>query len=109
MTAGNARSLATVFWLIGRLLSELIASLLLLASAVLLLLGKDRAAVFLGNLVLLLYLTMINLVVFYFDQFSTILLATIQFILFLGINSYNRRFVIPAHSEAASRSPAHGA
>ena len=41
VTAGDARSLTAVFWLIGRLISELIASLLLLASAVLLLLGKE--------------------------------------------------------------------
>jgi hypothetical protein len=68
--------------------------------------GKEKAGIFLGNLVLLLYLTMINLVVFYFDQFSTILLASIQFGLFLGLNSYNQRFVIPAEVAAAARSHA---
>jgi hypothetical protein len=108
VTAGNARSLTALFWIIGRLISELIASLLLLVSAVLLLLGKDKPAVFLGNLVLLLYLTMINLVVFYFDQFSTILLACIQFILFLGLNSYNRRFVIPASQDPDFHFPSDG-
>jgi hypothetical protein len=103
ITAGGGRSLIALYWIIGRLVSELVASLLLLASAILLVIGKEKAGMFLGNLVLLLYLTMLNLVVFYFDQFSTILLASIQFVLFLGLYSYNRRFVTPA--AAASHSP----
>jgi glucose dehydrogenase len=105
--AGNAQSLAAYYWIIARLVSELLASLLLLLSAVLLLLGKEKAGIFLGNLVLLLYLTMINLVVFYFDQFSTILLASVQFGLFLGLNSYNQRFVIPAPAVQAAVSRSH--
>jgi hypothetical protein len=106
ITASYTQSLVAYYWIIGRLVSELLASLLLLVSAILLLLGKEKAGIFLGNLVLLLYLTMINLVVFYFDQFSTILLASIQFGLFLGLNSYNQRFVIPGEVAAAVRSHA---
>ena len=106
ITTDNARSLTAFYWIIGRLISDLIASLLLLISAILLLLGKDKAGIFLGGLTLLLYLTMINLVVFYFDQFSTILLASIQFVLFLGLYSYNQRFVIPEVIAKAARAQA---
>ena len=58
ITAGNARSLASFYWITGRLISELVASLL----------------------------------------------ACIQFGLFMGLNSYNRRFVIPAALAKATHS-----
>jgi hypothetical protein len=43
--------------------------------------------------ILLLFLTVVNLLEFYFEQFSTIVPATIQFILLLFLIHYRRRFM----------------
>ncbi len=47
----------------------------------------------LGRLGLMLSLTVVDLMVFYFDQFSTILLAAVQFTLLIGLHAYRRRFL----------------
>ena len=44
--------------------------------------------------VLLLFLTVVNLLEFYFEQFSTIVPATVQFLLLLLLLRYRKRFTL---------------
>ena len=67
---------------------------LLLLAAVLLLIKKERRGIQFAYFSLLLSLTTVNLLVFYFEQFSTILPAAIQFLLLLGIIHYRKRYLI---------------
>jgi hypothetical protein len=67
--------------------------LLLFVAAVLLAFGRDRQAVLFAYLGLLISLTIVNIFVFYFDQFSTIINASIQFIFLLGVIRYRKRFL----------------
>jgi hypothetical protein len=80
-------------WFEARVGLEGSVGLLLFAAAFLLAINKDRRGVFLGYFTLLLALTMVNLLVFYFDQFSTILQAMIQFLVLLGLLRYRRLYL----------------
>jgi hypothetical protein len=92
--AGQINSTRGLNWFAARLALETSVGLLLLFAAGLLIKGRDRAGVSLSYLGLLLSLTTVNLLVFYFDQFSTIVTATIQFILLLGTIYYRKNFLV---------------
>jgi hypothetical protein len=72
---------------------EAVVGCLLLVAAGLLLAGQERTGVTLGWITLLFALTAVNLLVFYFDQFSAILIAIAQFATFLGLIRYRQRFL----------------
>jgi hypothetical protein len=82
-------------------------SLLLLLASGLLATGRDRSGTDLGWVGLLLSLTAVNLLVFYYDQFSSILLALIQLVLLAGLTAYRQRFLRepPALAEAEADLP----
>jgi len=88
-------SAVTAGWLMLRLALEAAVGMLLLIAAGLFLAGRDERAASLGYIGLLLSLTVINLIVFYFDQFSTIITATVQFFLLLLIAYYRSEFLQP--------------
>jgi len=50
--------------------------------------------------VLLLFLTVVNLLEFYFEQFSTIVPATVQLVLLLLLIRYRRRFAVRGASDS---------
>ena len=77
-------------WFAARIALEFSIGLLLIYASVLILRGKNQIGQALGRLGLLLSLTTVNLLIFYFDQFSTIILASAQFILLLGLGYYQR-------------------
>lgn len=68
------------------------AGLLCLLAAVLLLFSRFGAALNLAYYGLLLNLTIGNVLIFYFEQFSTILPAALQFVLLLGVLDFRSRF-----------------
>jgi hypothetical protein len=76
-----------------RLGVEVIVGSLLLASAGLLTAKQNRIGTAVGNVGLFLSLTTMNVLLFYFEQFSTILTTTIQILLILGLLVYRRRAV----------------
>lgn len=76
---------------------------MLFASAVLLAIGKERRGIFLGYLGLLISLTTVDVLIFYFDQFSTILLAIFQFIVFIALIDYRSHFIRQAVQNQAPR------
>lgn len=65
--------------------------LLLLLSATLLIGGREARGITLGYFALLFSLAGVNLLVFYFEQFSTILKAVVQFALLMGLLHTRRR------------------
>jgi hypothetical protein len=66
---------------------------ILVASAILLAIRKDRQGIAFGYLGLLLLLTIINLLIFYFDQFSTIINALVQLVFLLALFYYRNHFL----------------
>jgi hypothetical protein len=67
--------------------------LVLFTAAGLLWIGKQRRAINLAYVGMLSSLTMVNLLVFYYDQFSAIVSAALQLVILLGILRYRRRFL----------------
>jgi hypothetical protein len=80
---------------------ELGVGLLLLFSAALMLLGNDHLATAFASLGLLLALSAVNLLVFYYDQFSSILTALVQLGLLSGIVYYRQKYLTPPAASAA--------
>lgn len=69
--------------------------LALLISAALLFIGKERRAVAAAYATLLVCITIVDLLVFYFDQFSAIILSLVQFTLLLLTLRYRSRYINP--------------
>lgn len=67
--------------------------LILIGAALLLVIRRERLGIRLASFGLLVALTITNLLVFYFEQFSTIIAASIQFVLMLGVLRYRRRHI----------------
>jgi len=80
-------------WFGIRLALEMIVGSLLLASAGLLTTKRTKQGIGLAYIALLLSLTTVNLLLFYFEQFSTIMTTLIQFALLLEIIYYQRRLI----------------
>src|SRR3972149_2918253 len=87
---GGPRALA---FFEARLVLEAVVGLMLGAAALALVFRREAGGVTLGVMGLMLALTVIDLMVFYFDQFSTIPLAAVQFTLLIGLHAYRRRFL----------------
>jgi len=81
-------------WFYARLILEGFVGLMLCLAAIMLILGKEHRGIQLGSIALLLSLTAVNLLVFYFDQFSTIFLAILQFLLLLVVIQYRKRYLV---------------
>jgi len=97
---GNSPSANRLFLYVMRVILEGAAGLLLLGGSLLLGAGKEKRGVTVAYLGLLLSLTVVDLLVFYFDQFSASLVASIQFLLLLGLLYYRTRYLSPIHSPA---------
>ncbi len=80
-------------WFYARLILEGIVGIMLLVAAILLVVGKEPRGIQYSIIGLLLSLTTVNLLVFYFEQFSTIITAIIQFLLLLGVIHYRKRYL----------------
>jgi hypothetical protein len=76
-----------------RLTLEVLIGLLLLVSVVFLLVGRKRVAFDLGYFSLLLSLTLLDMLLFYFEQFSAVLIVGFQFIVLFGVIYYRRRYL----------------
>jgi hypothetical protein len=76
-----------------RLGLEIVVGLMLLVAVILLLVGKKRLAFDLGYLSLLLSIAVLDMLLFYFEQFSTILIVVFQFILLVGVVYYRTKFL----------------
>jgi hypothetical protein len=59
------------------------------------LIGRDRQGNEIGYISLLLALTTLNLLVFYFSQFGNIVMTLIEISLLLGVIQYRQRYLTP--------------
>jgi len=75
------------------ILQALIGMILILA-AFLFIFKKEKVGFNFAYIALLVTIVVINLLVFYYEQFSTIINVVIQFILFTGILRYRQRFLV---------------
>jgi hypothetical protein len=89
---------------------ETLVGALLLAAGGLLISRRDQLATALGSIGLVVSLTGVNLLVFYYDQFSSILTALAQLGLLISLAYYRQRYVpvevnlppVPAEQAAAA-------
>lgn len=79
-------------WFAARLSLEASVGTLLIISGVFLFLKMIKRGLSLAYLGMLLIFTTVDLLIFYFDQFSTIFFVTIQLIVFMSVVAYQRRF-----------------
>ena len=91
--SGLVHSQAAIIWFEVRLGLQAAIGLIFLIAAVLYFAGLDRRATGLSYLGLLASLTSVNLLVFYFDQFTTIISAALQFLILVVVVYYRRRFL----------------
>lgn len=94
VNAGRVTDVKGLLWLLSRVGLEGIVGLLLLLSSILLVIGKERWGLAFAYFSLLFSLTVTNLLVFYFEQFSTIIPAAVQILLLLGVIRYRKRNLI---------------
>jgi hypothetical protein len=89
------RNASGMNWFEIQILLEGTMGLIALASVICFLTHHDNTATWLGIFDLLVTLTAVNLLTFYFDQFSTIAFAVYQFILLVLLLQYRRHYVTP--------------
>jgi len=87
------RNATGLTWFETRIGLEAAMGVIMIIAAVLLAIGRDRRAVLIAYAGLLLSLTVVNLLLFYYDQFSAIASALIQFFILLGLLRYRNRFL----------------
>ncbi len=92
---GRVRSTTSLMGFRIQLGLEGAIGILLLVACVLLLIGRERRAMMFGYFALLMSLTTVNLLVFFYEQFSTIALAILQLGLLMGVIHYRRRHLAP--------------
>lgn len=76
----------------ARLALQAVVGLCLIAAAVFILVRREKRGLQYGYFGLLLALTTVNLLVFYFDQFSTIYITLIETAIFLALLYYRRKY-----------------
>jgi len=94
ITNGRVTSTTGLAWLTAGIALKATLGLVLLAGIGMFLAGREKQGLQLIFFVLLLFLAVVNLLEFYFEQFSTIVPATVQFLLLLLLIHYRRRFTV---------------
>jgi hypothetical protein len=89
----HVSSLTALDWYAARLGSEAVIGILLIVSALLLILRRKKSGVSAAVVGLLFSITAVNPLVFYFDQFSTILPAAVQFLWLLLVLHYQQKYL----------------
>jgi hypothetical protein len=87
-----AQSSTGVIGFQGLILLQAVTSFLAFATGLILILRGEKIALRLGFVTLIFSLTIVSLVTFFFDQFSTIFIALFQTILLVALLRYRHRF-----------------
>ena len=82
-------------WFEAQILLEGSMGIISLIAVGLFLFKKEKLAVWVGTIDLIVTLIVVNLITFYFDQFSTIAFVAFQFVLLIFLLMYRRRFLSP--------------
>lgn len=93
--SGRVAGHGELIWFGVRLAAEGIVGALLLSSVCMLLAGRDGLGVRVGVLGLTFALAVVNLLVFYFEQFSTVVTAGLQFLMLQALDEYRRSSLRP--------------
>lgn len=93
LLAGQFHTLSELRWLLIRVGLEGGLALLLVAAAGLLLTRREQQGVQLGVMTLVMLLTTVNLLVFYFDQFSAVAAALAQYALLALLVAYRKWYL----------------
>jgi hypothetical protein len=93
VSQGLLRSETTITWFELRLGLEFSIGIILIAAAFFMAANRQARGVQMGYIGLLLLLTTVDLLVFYFDQFTTIINATLQLVVLLGLLYYRFKFL----------------
>lgn len=93
ITSGELRSAQDASWFLVRTILEGTTGMLLILSGALIVIGRERTGIQIATLMLIIWLTVINLLVFYLDQFSAVVTALFQFFLLLMLTYYRRRYL----------------
>jgi hypothetical protein len=90
--ASSAGTPTGLYWFIARLVLEGLVGMALLVGSILIIFKQVRRGMNLGYYGLLLSLTTVNLLLFYFDQFSIIMIALLQFAVLMGMIYYRKGY-----------------
>lgn len=93
ITRGQLRSAQEALWFLIRTGLEGVTGLLLIAAGGLLTIRRERLGVLLGTLALIVWITAINLLVYYFDQFGAVVITLTQFFLLTLLTYYRRVYL----------------
>ena len=93
VSAGLVRNVNGLLWYLARQVLEGLVGVSLISGAGLLLANRERLGLQAGYIGLVFYLLTVNLLVLYFDQFTTILLTVLQFGLLLALMRYRQRYL----------------
>lgn len=91
LSLGLVTSKSGIVWFATLTILEGLVGLLLIIAVILLLVKRDGFGLVLAATGLLLSLVGVDLLIFYFRQFSTIITATVQFIILLLVYRYRSR------------------
>ncbi|HLY26982.1 MAG TPA: hypothetical protein VKQ72_11630 [Aggregatilineales bacterium] len=94
-TTGEITGPNTFNWFLIQLALEGTVGILLVIASILLIVGEDQRANELGYFGLLMSLTVVNLLLFYFDQFGNLLLTIIQIFLLAALVQYRQHYIFP--------------
>ena len=100
ITHGRVTGTTSLAWLTAGIALKAALGLALLAGIGIILAKREEQGLRLIFFVLLLFLTVVNLLEFYFEQFSTIVPATVQFVLMLLLIHYRRRHALQNISDS---------
>lgn len=93
VTGGELRSAQDAAWFLVRVLLEGFTGIMLVVSGGLIITGRERTGTQLASAMLVIWLTMINLLVFYFDQFGAVITALVQFFVLMLVTYYRRKYL----------------
>jgi hypothetical protein len=100
LTIGEA-NYAYTFWFFALQIVQGLLGLLLVVAGALLLRGRERQGLAFAFYGLLVYLVMVDLLLFYYYQFATILMAIVQFMLLIAVLNYRQRYLTPRSGDGA--------
>jgi hypothetical protein len=97
----SGRTSTEIYWFISLLVIQLLTGLLLILGVVYIYRDHEARGLRISYVTLLVYLTMVNLFLFYYYQFATILAAILQFALLMGVLHYQRRYLNMQNNDGA--------
>ncbi len=93
VSQGQLRSAQEALWFLIRTLLEGVCGLLLIISGGLISAGRERMGILIGTLTLVVWITIINLLVYYFDQFGAVVITLFQFFVLTLLTYYRRVYL----------------